>query len=253
MRKTMLWSTILVLLLAVGGAAQATFNSSDWFLWDTLTWSSTNSEIYATDGWANANTSFTWGLKWTYSTSPVFTYYYQFSVPEKDISHFLIEVSPQPDENPPFPLADIFGDDGSSNPGIPTTMWSLKYDGTSTLLEVSFTSNIGPEWGDFYAKDGTDKQDDGTHLDVYAYNTGFTSSDVDSLWVWSDVIANSGWTFADPYSNQVTLKPNEICRPDTSTNGENLPPVPEPSSVALLILALGAGLYSGGKRLRRKA
>lgn len=119
----------------------------------------------------------------------LWNYSYTLDVTAKDISHTIIEVSDV------FTELNILGgvqsvtalegfelnnytsvDQGGSNPGMPGSIHGIKVDVASdtTSLTWSFNSNIGPVWGDFYAKDGKDTQ--GT-VEVYLYNTGFAADD----------------------------------------------------------------------------
>ena len=61
-------------------------------------------------------------------------------------------------------------DPGNANPGLPGNLWGMKISFPTGLNNwtISFDSILAPMWGDFYAKDGTNKG----HF-VYAYNTGF--------------------------------------------------------------------------------
>ena len=113
-------------------------------------------------------------------------YNYEFKVPDKNISHVIVQVSDN------FTLNDIFAgttagglldtysstSHGNSNPGMPGEILGIKFspgDDTTDYF-VTTVSDREPMWGSFYAKDG--KTDQGT-VDVIAHNSGFggTSSD----------------------------------------------------------------------------
>jgi len=111
-------------------------------------------------------------------------YEYTFNVPSKDISHLILEVTSGDNA---FTIDNIFSGttdgysldtfgsaQGNSNPGIPDDMYGLKWDMGSLSLDLVIISDRAPQWGDFYAKSG---KHDGNF--VYAYNTGFTSNDID--------------------------------------------------------------------------
>ena len=103
-------------------------------------------------------------------------YEYTLTVPRGGISHMIVEVSDD-DPGPAFTLGNLFSPTadpqgwtdaghasiqlftpGGSNPGMPGDLYGLKFDGDDgfdeTTVTVSFDSNRGPVWGDFYAKDG---------------------------------------------------------------------------------------------------
>ena len=156
-------------------------------------------------------------------TSP--GYQYRFSYPQKDISHFIVAISPDVTER------DFWGANGApisiatydpsnpSNPGLPSAFFGLKLDYEGNYF--TFNSSRAPVWGDFYIKDGIFDGDD-----VYAYNTTFGLPDPTD----------------DPADGSIN---NKILRPDTHTDM-----IPEPSSMLLLGSALGmAGVI---RRFRRK-
>ncbi len=135
--------------------------------------------ITATEQWNDPDTSISWvvtelGDHWGYS--------YTWHTDGKDISHLLLQVSDGATLDPSefwnfVPPGDLEGPSsfgpGGSNPGIPGSVYSIKFDNLSgTDYTVSFESSHSPTWGDFYAKDGKSGGPGGGN-DVYAYNTGF--------------------------------------------------------------------------------
>jgi hypothetical protein len=158
------------------------------------------------------------------------TYTYTFTNDLKDLSHAIIEVS----EN--FTVDNIVdnlttggyeGPDnygsGMDNPGIPGTMWGVKWNTSSTTGTTIWTivTDRAPMWGDFYAKDGKDGIEN-----VYAYNSKF-GMDTDAL------ISNGnagGWVLV----------------PDTATGV-----IPEPGTFMLLGTGLlGLIVYSWRRKKR---
>lgn len=179
--------------------------------------------IDATEQWANAATAFSWNVK-EVGTSGGFIlweYDYTFIVPQKDISHVIIEVSDGAKigefsflaGTPVGELGEYSAKDhGKSNPGMPGLMTGMKFEGTSTISNLSFTTTRAPVWGDFYAKSGKNKGND-----VYAFNTDNTDFSItDPI-----VAAHDG---SESY---------HILRPDTGQI-----PVPEPATMLLF----GSGL-----------
>lgn len=124
------------------------------------------------------------------------------------------------------------------NNEIPDQLYSVKYEDPKSWpedeelfeLTVSLSTKRAPMWGSFYAADGEAGGEEN-----YAYNKGLETAPT-----------------AGDYIPGEAFKFGYLLVPDSQWGGEEFL-IPEPSSVALLILALGAGLYSGGKRLRRKA
>ena len=153
-----------------------------------------------------------------------FHYKYTLSVPpaEKDISHFIIEVSTQFDDdnfwNESGPFAGTEVNDFSQangSPSIPEGTHGLKFDDMSgTMVVIEFDSDRRPVWGDFYAKGGGDATNE-------AWNEGFSRTD----------------PLDDPGDGSID---NHILVPDSV--------LPEPGTLALLMVG-GPMLM---RRLRRR-
>jgi hypothetical protein len=171
MRKIIFTAVILVLFVINTQSAKAD-------LWSGSI-STTDGSIFATQAWAKGST-----LTWTVTPDgSLYHYQYTFTVPSKDISHFILEVSNTftsanlLDQNgEPVNLGSIdyynAESEGNSNPNMPGTIKGIKFAATSITLNLSFYSNRAPMWGSFYAKDGKDNDNW-----VYAYNSGFNGGD----------------------------------------------------------------------------
>jgi len=149
---------------------------------DTLAWESPDgTTITAGNEWAATGTSISWNISLveTGTWDGWWFYEYTWNTAEKDISHFLLEVTDgaPADDFGGFNTANILGPEtweayNSSDNNMPYDLYGIKFDelvGTNTTL--SFYSTHSPTWGDFYAKDGAGG-------DVYAYNAGFSASGV---------------------------------------------------------------------------
>lgn len=171
-----------------------------------------------------------WQVYWD---NDLWHYRYELTSTGKDISHFIIEVSPSFSSEDilncswdySYVEIDTFTDgQGNSNPNIPGPIYGIKFDGygpDSEYWVISFDSRRAPVWGDFYAKDGVSQ---GVGVNA-AWNEGFLRDD----------------PTAPPSNDTID---NHILRPDTVTE------IPEPSGFLVAISCLGS--YAGMMRLRRK-
>ena len=148
-------------------------------------------------------------------------YAYTLSSSAREISHFILELTEgstadkirDPSGNFEGPKSWGQGP-GNSSPGFPadTSIYGIKFDFGSNLTTYSFSTDLDPVWGNFYAKDGKDGGND-----VYVYNDALAMVDFNS-----------------------NKKLDFIVRPDGSTH----PPyggsasVPSPATFILLISGL---------------
>ena len=132
--------------------------------------------LIGTSPWDTNSSNLSWTV-YDNSITGHWTYEYIFTVPSKDISHVIIEVSDN------FSVGNIIetssGRDpdapktyspGGSNPGMPDDLFGIKWDTSGDPLIYSFyiVTDRAPMWGDFYAKNGVHQGSD-----VYAYNSQF--------------------------------------------------------------------------------
>jgi len=209
--------------------------------------------IAANLGWSQANGGFkiAWNISFNVGDGD-WDYSYTLSnatdgALSKGLSHWILQVSdiiPEDgveefiyDENISFDEPDTFTatSDGNSNPNMPAAIYGIKFPGGVTPITFSFTSTQLPVWGNFYAKDGTDKptgpNGNDFRIDVTAWNTGFDP--------------NNGFTL-DEFTTDFTPW---IPTPDTD-GGPPQEVIPEPMTMSLLGLGL-VGLAA--IRKRRKA
>ncbi len=225
-----LFALLALVLLSVcqSGVASVTYSGE-------LVWDSNETQLIASDGWADPNTKIEWSVEQV--SAVTWQYTYTLTVPRKDVSHIIIEVSDNDpiiwDANSNLEIGDGNGFElgthnatGSSggNPHMPEDMFGVKFevldgDENATIFRVSYKIDRDPVWGDFYAKDGFD---DGNA--VMVFNAGFTANDWDP----------------DPniFGPDSTAVTDHILVPDT---------IPEPAAVTLICLG-GAALLLRRKR-----
>ena len=110
--------------------------------------------------WLSVNTTFSWIV--TDYQDGTYGYEYTLKVPAKQISHFIIEVSPTFEASNilqylqgSFTLDDYApGTQANGNPAIPGSMRGIKTGPGNLSYTLQFISDRMPVWGDFYAKSG---------------------------------------------------------------------------------------------------
>lgn len=179
-------------------------------------------------------------LSWTVNPDVgvpgLWNYSYTLTVPDGEISHFILEASPGLEEDDLFGVSGTFTDieintytatgPGNSNPNLPGPIFGIKFDEVDATTGVfSFKTFRDPIWGDFYAKNGT------AHNDPGVFNTAW----------------NAGFALADPTDppgdGSIT---GHILVPDTG-----VPPIPDAST--LVLAAVGVlPLLAARRRLVRQ-
>ncbi len=198
---------LCALFVATAGACSADYSGS-------LTYPYDPPQLYEWGSdWAGGVT-----IGWVVSQNPNLSWHYKYTltVTGKNISHFIIEVSPD------FQYADVLNFSGPgtysvglftpepSNPSMPENLYGIKFTPGDTLsATVEFDSWRIPVWGDFYGRCGGKVGDLNR-----AYNLGFSSPDTDPALA--------------PHDG---TEDNHILRPDSVV-------VPEPGTAGLLV-ALG--------------
>jgi hypothetical protein len=204
MKRYMIVVFALLIMAVSTGVWAAIPTSPPW----TGTLTGSGGGITATEQWNAAGTS----MKWTVNllVSGLYKYDYIFTVPDKDISHILIETSRD---------IDIigyekkeWGEEGNSNPGIPSNVYGVKIpskpSGSSgTAWTFGFTSAHAPVWGDFYAKSGN-----GT----YAHNTVFDLAFNTTDYIWNTPVGTGNYLTKIAVPDSFPAYPKEVV-PEAST------------------------------------
>jgi len=164
---------IAVLCGLVAPPALADFSGNTRFA-GSLQW---EDGLFATASWADSATRIQWWV--SENLDGTYHYKYQFNVDAKEFSHFIFEISddfPKDGDFLNLITSDLSDPEvasysvGGSNPGMPASMWGVKFDTDrdDTEWTIEFDVTRSPMWGNVYAKDG---RDGGT--EVYLYNQGF--------------------------------------------------------------------------------
>ncbi len=232
MKKVLFIFPLIFIFLMSRGHAETLWQTSISYddLTDQRTFSSSNYNPSSSEGGLDGYWPYSFTIGWDISSEIndtgmiIWTYEYKLSAERKDISHFILEISGSAEEgsfydvkidgNPAdFEGTDIWGShQGRSNPGIPADFYGIKFDAGGSTVTYSFTTELDPVWGNFYAKSGKDKG-----KWVYAYNNALGYEGFESM-------------------NKLDFIP----RPD----GGGAPPVvPEPLSA--LLFTTGGAVFGG--------
>ncbi len=203
--KTLAFSASAILLCSTTFAADVPVNPSDY------TGSrSPGAGLTGTADWGSPDGfNLTWNITQTGST---FHYLYTLSIPHKNPSHLLLELSSNVTADnigevvsnltingspatPDGPQLFVPGGMGNSNPGLPDEIYGIKIEpfNSADLFEIAFDSVREPMWGDFYSKDGTSGGQD-----VYIYNSGFGNQPVFAFGDWIPVPNSHGVQVPEP-------------------------------------------------------
>ncbi len=154
-------------------------------------------------------TTLTWTVSRDSDNDP-WLYCYDFSSTAKgELSHIVIEVSPPIDDDSGFTEDDVV--EGSAS-----TSYELGWATSENGNQIFFESFKTPVWGDVYVKDG---KAGGQGLNT-VWNAGFLDANP-----------------TDPYTADPADMNFHILRPDTE-NGGGEPPIPEPTGLGFIGLAL---------------
>ncbi|MFN0067313.1 MAG: hypothetical protein ACKVYV_06720 [Limisphaerales bacterium] len=197
--------------------------------------------IGESDRWANSATKLSWEISYVGGALP-WRYVYTWESSGQNLSHILIETSGNTvtaDFNLVSGNVSFSGTnptsqtEGSGNPDLPSTIFGLRFAGTSQDATWTLDSKRAPTWGDFYAKSGNNSGP--------AWNAGLTATDTDPSVDWAAFALGDLSTFQhDGPSRSI-----HIALPDTVET----PIIPEPGTVAA---GLGLGMLALGALIRRQ-
>jgi hypothetical protein len=182
MKKLVFLITALSVAFIVSAAAPQTAQSAIWGtpVTDPALWNDSRSSgngITGTGDWTSG-----FNLSWQISkNSGVWTYEYTVSTDNKDISHFILEVT---DDEYGFSIlngsssgidseAPKTYESGGGNPGMPNPFYGIKFDFGAAGGAITYTlvTDRSPVYGVFYAKDGkTGGVDNIAHSNALSYS-----------------------------------------------------------------------------------
>lgn len=201
----------------------------------SLAGNSTSDPIDVTGSWGPVDVSWTV----TETTPGIWNYDYSASA-GRTFTHFLLETSST------FTAANMWNatggfsgatidtftstNYGASDSGLIGPMYGVRFNNmTQSSVNLSFTSNRAPVWGDFYTADGQGH---------YAWNSGFTNPNSDP----GDAVLPSNGAYSDANGYYLLV-------PDT-TNSPGGSSTPEPGSIGLGLCALGLAVGTLRRRKR---
>ncbi|WP_300462993.1 PEP-CTERM sorting domain-containing protein [Desulfobacula sp.] len=216
--------------------------------------------MVATIPWASGNAVLSWDVDYDTTNAGLWTYDYTFdtsSAGSNDLSHIIIELS-EPFPTNPLTISSngnvIFTDnpddsnddgdthyeidsfvEGNSNPNLPGTLYGVKVDNLldSEVNTFTIVTERAPMWGNFYAKDGVNNDQN----KVYAYNTEFLTE--------------------RPFFDDTNFSPDNnplgwVLVPDTKDGPPGETPIPEPATLLLFGCGL-LGLAGVSRKKRRQS
>lgn len=166
-KLTYLWTVALAVAFGANLAVAGNLGSGSLYF--------TNGTIFATEQWGPDTGSDDFEIHFDVNAvGNQVTYTYQLHVPQKELSHWILQLCPTLGSNDVQITGATklefknFGP-GPGNPGMPASYYGVKFDdgyGTGDLIFTLVTDRL-PVAGNFYAKDGKNNGND-----VIAYNLG---------------------------------------------------------------------------------
>jgi hypothetical protein len=214
--------------------------------------SGTDGGVYATKSWANGGFNISWDISFDDDTD-LWTYQYHVTVPRKEVSHWLLEVTQDSDSvlidgsssEAVAPTTYTSTSNGNSNPLLPNPIYGVKFDYGDLDEVYTLVTDRAPVYGVFYAKDGKDGGQD-----VVAWSTALSSADYktnESLTATSFIVRPNGKHVNDPDPD-----PDPDPNPDPDGNPTPNPQaVPEPMSAGLSMISALALAVGTWRRRRR--
>jgi hypothetical protein len=179
---------IFILMLLFVSSAYAAFDYSGYLdIGDT-----TDGTLEGSGNWRDVpNTTVNWNVSWDGSSTV--NYSYSLAVTDHAPSYFILELDPSITDPGIMNVGgDVSGwevgtfipsaDPGGQYQTAPESIYGVKFEfsGDPMTADITFESNLLPDWGDFYAHCGFRQiHDEGTAEWNTSWNTGFTTFDLD--------------------------------------------------------------------------